>query len=129
MNRCHTHQLTNSSCTSELYIRLCSPRYTVKDRREHEKYFFLLLRKMDNLLIKACAPKINESLWKVEWVITLCFQWFLTFYRAFKLKDSMRNTSAITAVIKFFMKPWCGATIIYHLCVVERTRENKCKLW
>jgi len=46
--------------------------------------------------------------------IMLCFL-CLTFCRRFKQKDSVLNTSAITAVTKVSMKPRSGATANHHL--------------
>jgi len=45
----------------------------------------------------------------------LYFQCCLTFYRAFKQKDSKINTSAFTAVTKSSMKPRSGTTAHRHL--------------
>ena len=50
-----------------------------------------------------------------ERAITLRFQCCLTFYRTFKQKDSMLNTSAITAITKSSMKPRSGTTANRHL--------------
>ena len=45
----------------------------------------------------------------------LRFQCCPTFYRTFKQKDSMLNTSAITAITESSMKPRNGATANCHL--------------
>ena len=37
----------------------------------------------------------------------------------------MRSTSAITVVTKSYMKPWHGATIIFHFSVVEKEIAHK----
>ena len=50
----------------------------------------------------SARPSIYEPQLKGERVITLCFQCGLTEH--LKQKDSVINTSAITAVIKSFMK-------------------------
>ena len=63
----------------------------------------------------ACAPTIDESQWKGERIITLRFQCCQTFTERFKLKDIMKNTSAITAVTNSSMKPWSGAATNCHL--------------
>ena len=48
-------------------------------------------------------------------------------------KDNMSNTSAITAVIKYSMKPWHGATTNCHLCGYGEWKEGikkiKVALW
>ena len=58
-----------------------------------------------NSLMTACAPTINESQWKDERAITFCFQFCQHFRECFKQKDSVKQTSAITAVSKSYKKP------------------------
>ena len=48
-------------------------------------------------------------------MITFHFQCCITFTERFKQKNSMLNTSAITAVTKSSMKPRSGATTNRHL--------------
>jgi len=52
---------------------------------------------------------------KGERAITLRFQCYLRFSKSFKQKDSVLNTSAITAVTKSSMKPRSGTTANRHL--------------
>jgi len=51
-----------------------------------------------NSLVIARTHMIDKSQWKGEWAIMFSFQSCLTIYRTFQAKDSMINTSAITAV-------------------------------
>ena len=63
-------------------------------------YFFCHFRNIEDSLMKASAPTIDESRCKGKWAIVLYFQWCLTFCRTFQAKDSVRNAFAITAVTK-----------------------------
>ena len=53
----------------------------------------------------------------------------LTFTERFKQKDSVLNTSAITAITKSSIKPGSGATANRHLCSSGGSNESKGKLW
>ena len=56
-------------------------------------------------MIAACPLQSISNGEKVNEPLYLVFSGILTFYRAFQAKDSMKNTSAITAVTKSSMKP------------------------
>ena len=58
--------------------------------------------------------------WVTEQAITLRFQRCLKFYRTFQAKDSIRNTSAITAVIKSSIKHDAVLPQIVTFAVMEK---------
>jgi len=63
--------------------------------------------------------------WVTEWAIMLHFQWYLTFYRTFQAKDSVRNTSAITAVTKSSMKYDAVLLQIVTFAVMEKKQYSR----
>jgi len=94
---------------------MLAPFHSAIDRGEHEKYLFLsLYGNTENLLVAACTPGSISHSKKVKG--RLCFVFSVVqHFAGFKQKNSMLNTSAITAVIKVSMKPRSGATANHHL--------------
>ena len=114
------HPLINESWyASKLRIRQSLSRYTAfqteKSMKSKKNTSSCHYGNTDNLLVTVRTPMITEPQWKGEQAIMLCFQWCLTFYKMFQAKDSVRNTSAITAVTNSSMKSWCSTTANRHL--------------
>ena len=99
-----------------VYARSVTQRYR---QRRAWKVSFCHYGNTGNSLMIACAPTIDESQWK-RWksnYASFFFSFVKHFTECFKHKDSMLNTSAITAVTtKSSMKPRSSATTNHHLC-------------
>jgi len=91
--------------------RMLAQLYSIIDREKHEKYLFLPLWKHGWFTRDSAYPNNWVTVNRWMGVITLRFQHFT---ERFKQKDSVINTSAITAVTKSSMKPWRGTTVINH---------------
>jgi len=93
-----------------------APFHSAIDRGEHDKYLFLSLygnteihswqRAPQDRLVTVKRQKGNYALFSVL---------SKNFAEGFKQKDSMLNTSAITAVAKVSMKPQSVSTADRHL--------------
>ena len=105
----------------------------VTDREEHEKYFFMPQWKYGRF---TCDNMCHND----QWVVVkrrldhyILFSVVSNTLQNLSSKDNMSNTSAITAVIKYSMKPWHSATTNCHLCGYgerkEGTKKIKIALW
>jgi len=97
------------------------------DRGEHEKYLFLpLYGNTENPLVTVCTPKIDYTVKRQKGDSTSLSVLSHNLENDFKPKDSVLNTSAITAVTKSSMKPRSGATTNRHLRGSgERNQEQR----
>jgi len=85
---------------------MLAPFHSATDRGEHEKYLFLPLHgNTENPRVAACAPELISHSEKAKGRLRFVFSVVEHFAEGFKQKDSVLNTSAITAVTKVSMKP------------------------
>ena len=99
---------------------MLTPLHSVTHREEHKSTSYCYYGNMENSLLTAHAPTIEESQWKGEWAGV----WRFT--KRFKQRINLRNTSAITAVTKSSIKPRRGTAVNLHLrSYWERKRTQR----
>ena len=90
---------------------MLAPLHSVIDRGEHENYLFLsIYGNTENPPVAARTPGSISHSEKAKGRLCFAFSAVQHFAEGFKQKDSVLNTSAITAVTKVSMKPRSGAT-------------------